>query len=314
MTNTHKRLLHTGLQTYDHVDLDAGSVFFAQALRTHSCPCCAIDLLIFEHELQKSPLKPGFGQLSWLHLEICPSCGWWHFRQDYETSDPEQPAEVIRSTWWELTHALQAEIELGTTTLPIDALQKHLLRRWEDRKLISAQQAEDLVASLLQEHHGGQVIRTTANANAADGGIDLYLALGDDGSLRRAVQVKRRIAKDTEAVKEVRNFVGAMVLSGADTGIFVTTASRFTRDARAVPGKARAAKFKLQLDLVDGNMLYELLRTTSRAKPVGLPPNVQFNQEWQSADGQLILARELFTGDLREWAQRVDQIPNRRER
>ncbi|MDO6758112.1 restriction endonuclease [Phaeobacter inhibens] len=301
MTNNHKRLLHTGLHSYDHVDLDAGSVFFAQALRAHRCPCCAIELLVFEHELPTAPLRPGFIQLRWLHLEICPSCGWWHFRQDLETSDPAQPAKVARSTWWELTHALQAEIELGTTTLPIEMLQKHLLRRWEDRKLISAQQAEDLVASLLQEHHGGQVVRTTANANAADGGIDLYLTLGDDGSLRRAVQVKRRITNDIEPVEEVRNFVGAMVLAEADHGIFVTTASRFTKVARAVSGKAKGAKVKLQLDLVDGSRLFELLRTTNATKPIQLPPKVQLDQEWQDAQGHLILARDLFTGDIRGW-------------
>jgi len=41
------------------------------------------------------------------------------------------------------------------------------------------------------EHHGGQVTRLTANANAADGGIDLYLSTRDNGLIQRAVQVKR---------------------------------------------------------------------------------------------------------------------------
>lgn len=113
-TNHHKRLLHTGLQNYDHVDLDAGSVFFAQALRKRSCPCCAIKLQVFEHELTLAPLELGFGRLRWLHLEICPSCGWWHYRQDYESSDPKRAEEVVRSTWWELTHALQTEIGFGS--------------------------------------------------------------------------------------------------------------------------------------------------------------------------------------------------------
>lgn len=210
----------------------------------------------------------------------------------------------MRSTWWELTHALQTEFELGSTTLPIDMLQKHLLRRWEDRKLISAQQAEDLVASLLQEHHGGRVIRTTANANAADGGIDLYLSLEDDGSLLRAVQVKRRITTDIESVKEVRNFVGAMVLYGVDRGIFVTTASRFSKVARSVQGIAKDAKFKLELDLIDGEQLFEMLHATNATMSARLPPKVQLDQEWKDAHGHIILARDLFTGDIREWARK----------
>lgn len=238
-----------------------------------------------------APLELGCSRLRWLNLEICPSCGWWHYRQDNELSDPKRAEEVVRGTWWELTHALQTEIVLGASTLPIDMLQRHLLRRWEDRKLISAQQAEDLVASLLREHHGGVVVRTTANANAADGGIDLYIAVGEDGGVRRAVQVKRRIAKDVEAVEDVRNFVGAMILEDTERGIFVTTASRFTKPALAIPPKAMQAKVKLQLDLVDGTKLFELLCATNATKSVQRPPNVQLDQEWRENSSEATVLR-----------------------
>lgn len=302
VTQNHRRLLHTGLQNYDHAEFEVDSPFFSQALQAHRCPCCAIGLQVFEHELETKPLKPGYGQVRWLHLEICLACGWWNFRQDHESLPFEGPREISRSTWWELTHALQSEINLGSTTLPLELIRKHLLRRWEDRKLISAQQAEDLVASLLQEHHGGQVIRTTANANSPDGGIDLYLACGDDGTVRRAVQVKRRIATDTEPVDEVRNFVRAMVLTGSDCGIFVTTASRFSKVAQGVPDLAKEAKFKLELELVDGERLFEMLRATSATMTAQLPPRVEPDQEWLGGNGRTILARELFNGDIRGWA------------
>lgn len=303
MTQIHRRLLHTGLHNYDHADFEVDSPFFSQALRAHSCPCCAISLEVFEHELETKPLKLGHAQIRWLNLEICPACGWWNFRQDLETSIGGKADNPSRATWWELTHALQSEIELGSTTLPVEMIRKHLLRRWDDRKLISAQQAEDLVASLLQEHHGGQVIRTTANANSPDGGIDLYLALGEDGAVRRAVQVKRRIATDTEPVDDVRNFVGAMVLSGSDCGIFVTTASRFSAVAQTVPRMAKDAKFKLELDLVDGERLFEMLRAASAGIAAQLPPRVQPDQEWRSSKGKTIIARDLFTADFRDLAK-----------
>lgn len=297
----YKRILHTGILHYDHVDLDAGAMFFSKALRERICPCCSIGLLAFEHELPTQPLKPGHIQFRWLTVEICPSCGWWHFRQDSEVSLPDDPGKVSRATWWELTHALQTEIDLGETTLSIEELQRHLVRRWEDRTLLSAQQAEDLVASLLQEHHGGQIIRVSANANSADGGIDLYL-VAEDGAIRRAVQVKRRIKSEAESVQEVRNFVGAMVLEREDHGVFVTTASRFTRAAQAMPAKATGAKHKLQLDLVDGDRLLEMLRQSNHEKPALLPPQVKPDQEWRDAGGRIILGRDLFTGDIREWA------------
>ncbi|MFG1279908.1 restriction endonuclease [Xanthobacter autotrophicus] len=166
---------------------------------------------------------------------------------------------------------------------------------------MSAQQAEDLVASLLQEHHGGRVMRMTANANAADGGIDLYVSTRDDGCIQRAVQVKRRIVRDAECVTEVRNFIGAMVLAGITKGTFVTTASRFSREAHAATQKARTAKFKLRLELIDGEGLLELLRANTVSKLARLPPQVQLDQEWRDSSGRVMSARDLFTGDMSTW-------------
>ena len=292
-----KRFLYAGLESYDHVDLDRGAIFFAKALKLRFCPCCSVPLRTFEHELPSNGLDVGFIEAKWLKLEICLQCGWWHFQQDMEGRDSTS-GSLYRATYWELTHAIQTEINLTSNNLPIEILMQHLARKWEDRKLISAQQAEDLVGSLLEEHHGGQVIRLTANANAADGGIDLYLSVGDDGSIQRAVQVKRRISSDVESVKEVRNFVGSMVLSGADEGIFVTTASRFSRAALALPQKAAQAKFKLGLDLVDGERLLEMLSATNTERHVQLPPRVRPDQEWRNERGHTVMTPELFTGDL----------------
>jgi hypothetical protein len=259
---------------------------------------------MFEYELPNTYTGPGLSEVKWLRLDICPTCGWWHFQRDHALDLESNPGKPIRSTWWELTHAVQTEIDLGSDTLPLDHLQLHLMRRWEDRRLISAQQAEDLVASLLKEHHGGQVVRLTANANAADGGIDLYLSTRDDGFVQRAVQVKRRITTDVESVKEVRNFVGAMVLTGADEGIFVTTATRFSKDARAVSRKAHDAKFKLRLDLIDGEQLLEMMYATAEKKTVLIPPLVALDQEWRDVNGRRVLARDLFFGDLERQLRR----------
>jgi restriction system protein len=114
--------------------------------------------------------------------------------------------------------------------------------------------------------------------------------------------VKRRITTDKESVEDVRNFVGAMVLAGADHGIFVTTATRFSKPAMAIQAKARQAKFKLELDLVDGGQVLEMLRTASAGKPAALPPRVEPDQEWRDTSGRSITARDLFMGDIREWA------------
>jgi restriction system protein len=62
-------------------------------------------------------------------------------------------------------------------------------------------------------------------------------------SIATAMQLKRRITTHIESVIEVRNFVGAMVLAGSDQGIFVTTASHFSKVARDIPAKALLAKY-----------------------------------------------------------------------
>lgn len=292
------RLLHTGLENYDHAENDAGAMFFSDALAARVCPCCAKPLVKLEHELPATISEPGQSEFRWLVLEICPRCGWWHYHRQMAFESPNHPGELLRPIWWELTHAVQVEIDLASETLPIVDLQRHLARRWEDRRLISAQQAEDLVASLLTEHHGGEVVRLTANANAPDGGIDLYLSQGSDGAIQRAVQVKRRISNDVEAVEEVRNFVGAMVWAGVDQGIFVTTASRFSKAAQEAPRLSRAAKHKLELELIDGEGLLEMLHATTVRREVQLPPLATLDQVWRHENGRGILARDLFCGDF----------------
>ena len=80
-------------------------------------------------------------------------------------TDPKT-GETNTAIWFELYHAVYSEITLDSSALPIDELRKHLARFWEHRKYISAQQADELVASVLRDHYGEDVRRVTANVNA----------------------------------------------------------------------------------------------------------------------------------------------------
>lgn len=208
--------------------------------------------------------------------------------------------QLLHATWWELYHAVYSEVPVELTELTIPQLQSHLRRRWDDRKHMSSQQAEELVAALLQEHYQGEVLRVTANANSKDGGIDLYV-IHDNGAVKRAVQVKRRQTRDTESVQEIRNFVGAMILDGAELGVFVTTASRFTAPAAAIPANEGLTRKKLTLELIDGQKLYELLEHSNRKQPLILPDDITPNQEWVGPNGRIFRTEELFFGDLRRF-------------
>lgn len=117
-----------------------------------------------------------------LELNMCGTCGWWHLHQHMRgmVVDPASGGLVLQqhwAQWWELHHAALNRIDLADNSLAVDELRAHLARYWDHRVDISAQQAEDLVASILREREGGDVIRLSANATAADGGIDLFVVM-----------------------------------------------------------------------------------------------------------------------------------------
>lgn len=233
-----------------------------------------------------------------LRLLLCPTCGWWHLNR-LSSVIPDGEGKPIIANWWELHHAVLTEIDLRAADLSTEDLRRHLARHWNDRKHLTAQGAEDVVAEVLRDHYGGDIQRFSANAYTRDGGIDLVIA-SKEGAIQRVVQVKRRLTEDPESVRDVRDFIGAMVLDGADKGVFVTTASRFTTPAAAISKNLNLGKHKIELELVDGERLLELLDFTTRQQEVLLPPLVALDQEWFGERGEKLSTRQLLFGDLRK--------------
>lgn len=282
-----RRLVHSAYGRYDHVDAGAGEVPFTEPVNARICPCCTSALAEFVQGTDPSQRS--------LHMRLCSACGWWHMHRIEVCRT--QDNRIVRANWWELYHAVYSEVPIELSQFTTQQLQTHLQRRWEDRKHMSSQQAEDLVAGLLREHYKGDILRVSANAFSSDGGIDLYV-IHDNGAVRRAVQVKRRQERDIESVHEVRNFVGAMLLDGSERGVFVTTASRFTHPATAVATNSNLARSRLSLELIDGRKLYELLEFANRGLPLSLPDYVEPTQEWTGPYGRTYRTEDLFLGDL----------------
>lgn len=266
MTAGIKRLTYATFGKYDHAEAENDEERFLHSTADLLCPFCRTSYRSFTHllapptpriqQIRKST-RFGISHAGSLNILVCPACGWWHLSRNNTIVFPET-GKTSSATWYELYHAVYSEITLNSPDLPIDDLRKHLRRFWNDRKHISAQQAEELVASVLRDHYGGDVLRVTANANAPDGGIDLMI-VNDGGLVRRAIQVKRRISHDVEPIEDVRNFIGAMLLSGNDNGVFVTTAARFSRGAAAVGKSANLARRKLNVELIDGERIFRIV-------------------------------------------------------
>jgi restriction system protein len=290
--------------SYDHVDADSGEIDFPRAIVTNRCPICGESFVDLVH-LVSDTVEHG--------LSLCVGCGWWHFHHDQKLRHGDQDADdaydarpLSFARWWEMYHGALDRIDLSDETLPIETLRSRLARYWDQRTDITAQQAENLVASVLREHHGGEIIRLTANAYAADGGIDLII-VSDGGTVRRAVQIKRRLKRNAESVQDVRNFVGALVLAGERHGTFVTTASSFTRAARTLPMSPSLARARLSLELIDGEQLLELLQPAALQCELALPPTMSLDDTWiamSAPDGHFheVPARDLLLGDLRRLA------------
>ena len=283
------RATYATFDSYDHVDSDSGVISFPRSIADNICPCCGGRFVALSHQPRPDMV---------LGMSICTSCGWWHLHRDLLNIPLHTDLSLTSARWWELHHAVMAKIDLNVSDLPIETLQAHFARHWAHKTDLSAQQAEDIVASVLREYYGGDVERLTANANAADGGIDLII-LSNGGVLRRAVQVKRRLTRDVESVQEVRNFVGAMLLEGESHGTFVTTASRFTKPALRIPENKNVERARMEIELIDGERLLELLEYSERQRAPELPETLGFDQIWTASDGSTLRGDELLIGDLR---------------
>jgi restriction system protein len=213
-------------------------------------------------------------------LYLCNSCNWWHSNKEGRTN-----GNGIKSYSPDMYYPILGEVDISSDSILLEELTINLLKNWEDRKLISAGKAESLVQSILKEHLSCDVHSSTANVNKSDGGIDLHVC-SKSGQIIRAVQVKRRISKDTEPVSEIRNFVGAMEIEGIKKGIFVTTAERFTKPAQKIPEKLKRVNSRLELELIDGQRLFELLKCNIKPELLIIPPDIDMKSIWVSQSGE----------------------------
>ena len=106
----------------------------------------------------------------------------------------------------------------------------------------------------------------------ADGGVDLFLRKGGEKYL---VQCKQWRAYKV-SVQVVRELYGVMAASGAAGG-FVVTSGRFTTDAREF-AKGR------NVELMDGDALFQLMRSVRGAARVAPLCNAEGNARDESAD------------------------------
>jgi restriction system protein len=248
-----RRLIYRGFAKHDHVDVEMGDdpvgLLISRSFRTRRCPNCSLNFTSYRTERPKLTARdliepmPVFTQTQILFL--CRHCGWWQVKSEGMIFDKGKVASKGVRGAYEY-HALLEEIDISSNDVMLEDLKTHLTQKWNDWRFINASKAEQLVADILKDYLGGDVYQATANTNMRDGGIDLFVC-ASDGQIRAAVQVKRRQSRTVESVQDVRNFVGALVVEGYDKGIFVTTAGRFSPQAKAASESSHLERHDLNL-------------------------------------------------------------------
>jgi len=238
----------------------------------HSCcPYCGA-------ELEISPGNPTAQHSQQYYLGTCLSCGWWESETDYILEENDKEPQWYRSSSLHRRSVLR-EFSVGGSKVPLEALRSHVARHPDELRAIAPRQLERLVGKVFGDVMNCEAIHL---GGPNDGGIDLLLINGDR---TYAIQVKRRQADRAEAVSSVREFLGAMVSTGAVRGIFVSTAPRFSRQAQGIAQVASARKAVECIELISADRLIEALKLTAagaeppweRARGVPVPPTHRDN-------------------------------------
>ena len=215
------------------------------------CPYC-------NHALTSKVLPATLPRFVSTSLRYCLNCGWWDTEEDchVEYPDPADPKHYVAQTVHR--RAVLREFDVAGSDVPVMALRQHLITHPTALHQLNPHRLERLVESIFRDFMSCEAVHI---GGPGDGGVDLILV---HGPRRYVVQVKRRqSASKAESVKSVREFIGAMVISGETRGIFVSTAPAFSRQAVRDAEVVQARGAVEYLELMNGTRLLEICEIAS---------------------------------------------------
>lgn len=243
----------------DWVTLDTGERHPQPKIMTRGeCPYCCGSLQFFGQPNN----EPLIGEHTF--AGECQFCGWW-FCEYEQVRDPEGIYDG--GQYYE---GILTRLDIGDLDVPLDVLTRHLRMKFEDVRFIHPRTFETLCRDVLSEHFDCDVRLT---GYSKDHGVDLYVI---DGDITRAVQLKRRSKSVSEGVSPVREFLGAMIENETPTGIFISTADRFTKGARDLASSPSLHRQGINICLMDAHGLQELFdRRELKDKPWKQIPSIK---------------------------------------
>lgn len=185
----------------------------------------------------------------WETIYYCENDGWWqHKINERQDADPK--------AWYSVIHeGILTKYNDNSLDVPIDVLNDYIHKYPDKITNIHDKKMEELVASVFRSFYNCEA---TVVGKSSDGGIDIVLLDSDSPTM---VQVKRRKSiNKTESVAYIRELLGATMLQQSKKCIFVTTANKFSEDAKKTASLAIDLGLVQRYDLFDYDRFINTLR------------------------------------------------------
>jgi HJR/Mrr/RecB family endonuclease len=223
-------------------DYSSPSEYLLSTNINQRCPMCKKSLFYYEYaEIEKIRLQHILSdQLGQVSISICKFCGWAeascvHSSEDYRgTYETEMFSNGCLQTY-----------NINERSAPIQFIINELEREPSQIYKLDPRKVEEIVAQAYLEL-GYETILTSYQG---DGGIDVFVS---NGKRLAGVQVKRFREDRKITVKEIREIIGALVVSQvqAKSGIFITT-SDYQSGCHGLAERASEVGHNIELKTTD---------------------------------------------------------------
>jgi Restriction endonuclease len=205
------------------------------------CPYCGSEVKNIYAEI--AGLEYWNETWGWYGYE-CSACSWWWNYEESGNWGAAQPEVHVGA----LYKTQEPPVELLSAINAIGA-DSRILYKMNPTKF------EQFVGGILKEFYDCEVLHI---GRSHDGGIDLILLDSNGGKM--PIQVKRRTSKSkTESVSLVREFRGAMLLHGYNSGMILTTADHFSKEAVEASQPKPHHSLQQTVDLIDARRLLDIM-------------------------------------------------------
>jgi len=242
-----------------HLLRDDSRYPYAKSFRLGVCRYCESTIQQVSKNIQK---KPGYYPI-YFDVNLCEFCGWW-FRSRRTSGGQDTSSEDVIS-------GIAKRYNISSVKVPLFDLRIFLSKHPDHVAHVNPFAFENLMYECLRERYGlnCDVIKI---GGRKDKGIDVILV--NASGEKTIVQIKRRKNISlSEGVTVVRLLNGVLFRENVAKGIVITTARRYTEDAKS----------EAKIDHMDTHEI-ELLRFDDVVDLIGVRNFANDYAPWENID------------------------------